>query len=345
MEKLMRKLLGLLLTLILSANIQSFANNIEVQPTFGSRTNAQDRVWVGSFQLVWNDFMDKIVHNPIRFREGTPALVTELNKKEFTTEDISENSYYKYAGKVKKNTKKMIAKAIRKKFRESSDLLDKLELTPRADMYVVYAMMKKDFEFVNSFDKLGKSAFADGVPAEYFGINKDSDKKLGQHVNILFYNDSSDYAVKLQTKGNDEVYLYKTATNKPFNYIYADMLKKQRAFTGNPEFKRIDELKVPTISLFEEKSFEELTNKRIMGTNLVINQALETIQFDMDNKGVKLKSEAGMAIATTSLLPPEELVPRLFYFDDTFVIFLKEKNKNNPYFALRVHDISKYQKN
>lgn len=341
----MKKLFGLLLTLILSANIQTFAANIEVQPTFGSRTNAQDRVWVGSFQLVWNDFMDRIVHNPIRFREGTPVSVAELNKKEFTTEDISESCYYKYTGKVTKNTKKTITKAIRKKFKESSDLLDKLELTPRADMYIVYAMMKKDFEFVNAFDKLGKSAFSDGIPAEYFGIGKDSDYKLGQGVNILFYNDSSDYAVRLQTKGNDEVYLYRTSTNKPFNFIYADMLKKQKTFTGNPEFKRIDELKVPMISLFEEKEFEELANKRVMGTNLVINKALETIQFDMDNKGVKLKSEAGMAIATTSLLPPEELVPSLFYFDDTFVIFLKEKNKNHPYFALRVHDIEKYQKN
>jgi len=42
-------------------------------------------------------------------------------------------------------------------------------------------------------------------------------------------------------------------------------------------------------------------------------------------------------------LPPEEIVPRLFYFDDTFVIFLKEKEKKRPYFALRVNDITKFQ--
>ena len=80
-----------------------------------------------------------------------------------------------------------------------------------------------------------------------------------------------------------------------------------------------------------------------MGTNLVINQAMESIKFDMNNKGIKLKSEAGLTAEVTSLLPPEELVPRLFYFDDTFVIFIKEKNKNKPYFALRVNDITKFQ--
>ena len=80
-----------------------------------------------------------------------------------------------------------------------------------------------------------------------------------------------------------------------------------------------------------------------MGTNIVINQAMETIKFEMNNKGVKIKSEGALVAEVTSLLPPEELRPRLFYFDDTFVIFIKEKNKKQPYFALRVNDIKKFQ--
>lgn len=340
----MKKILALLICIICFGNIQTFASGIEIQPTMFSRSNAQDRVWVGTFQLVWNDFMDKIIHNPVRFREGNPTLVNELNKQSFTVDDISENSYYKYTGKVKNNTKRQISKAIRKKFKESSDILDKLDLNPRSDMFLIYAMLKKDFEFINAFDKLGRSAFGDDKMAEYFGIAKNSDPNLGKGIEILFYNDSSDYAVKLITRNNDEVYLYKNASNKPFNFIYSDMEKKALAFCGNKNFKKVDELKIPNINLFEEKAFEELANRRIMGTNMVISQAIETIKFDMNNKGVKLKSEAAMTVMTTSLLPPEELVPRLFYFDDTFVIFLKEKNKNKPYFALRVNDISKYQK-
>ena len=339
----MKKIFGLLISLILLANIQAFASAIEIQPTMYSKSNAQDRVWTGTFQLVWNDFMDKIIHNPIRFREGTPTSVIELNQQTFTTDDISEHCYYKYTGKVKKNTRNIIAKGIKKQLKETSDLLDKLDLKIRNDMLIVYAMLKKDFEFTNAFDKLGTSAFSDGVPAEYFGIGPESDKTIGKGVKILFYNDPSDYAVMLTTKGNDEVYLYKNASNKPFNYIYNDMNLKQAAFKGNTSFKRTDELKIPNISFFEEKTFDEMTNKRIMGTNLLINQAVETIKFNMNNKGVKLKSEAAMTAMTTSLLPPEELVPRLLYFDDTFVIFLKERGKKSPYFALRVHDITKFQ--
>ncbi len=338
----MRKLLVLLFSLILMSNGASFASGIEIEPTMQTRTNAQDRVWVGTFQLVWNDFMDKIVHNPVRFREGTPVMVQELNKQEFTTADISEKSYYKTTCRVTKKTKKEIAKAIKKKFKESSDLLDKLELNPRNDMYLIYAMLKKDFEFINAFDKLGKSEFGNGQKAEYFGISHKSNNKLDDGVYVLFYNSKNDFAVRLATKDNDEVYLYKNSSNKPFNYIYSDMNKKEQAFRGNSMFKKNDELKVPNIKFFEEKSFEELTGKRIMGTNLVINQAMETIKFNMNNKGVELKSEAAMSAMKMSLEPPEE-APRYFYYDDTFVIFLKEKGKRNPYFALRVNDITKFQ--
>lgn len=341
----MKKLLALLVAFLITFNIQVYANGIEIIPTFASKSKAQDKVWVGTFQLVWNDFINKIVFNPIRFREGNPDIVNNLNKQEFTVNDLSEDSYYKYVGKVKKNTKKQISKAIRKKFKETSDILDKLDLTPRNDMFVLYAMLKKDFEFVREFDKLEHTTFGENSFANYFGINKDSNPSLGQGVSILFYNNSDDFAVKLTTKNNDEVYLYKNSSNKPFKYIYADMLKKQTKFSGDKNFRKTDELKIPDIKFFEEKNFEELANRRIMGTNMVINQAIETVKFDMNNKGVKLKSEAAMTVMTTALLPNEDITPRLFYFDDTFVIFLKETKKENPYFALRVNDITKFQNN
>ncbi len=340
----MKKIISILIGILLFSNIQAFASDIEVQATMLSRTNAQDRVWVGTFQIVWNEFIDKIVFNPVRFREGTPVFVQELNSKSFTTDDISESCYYKFTGKVKKNTKKQITKAIRKKFKETSDILDKLDLNPRNDMLLIYAMLKKDFEFLKAFDKLGVSKFGADSEAEYFGIEKYSDNSLGRAVEVLFYNNIDDFAIKLLTTSRDEVYIYKNSSNKQFNLIYSEMIKKQKAYEGSRKFKDQDELKVPNISLAEEKVFDELTNKRIMGTNLVINQALETIKFDMNNKGVKLKSEAAMTLMTTALRPDEDIVPRLFYVDDTFVIFLKEKEKLSPYFALRVNDITKFQK-
>ena len=55
----MRKLVITLLTTLLLFG-QAYASNIEVLPTMQSKTNVQDRVWVGTFQIVWNDLMDKV---------------------------------------------------------------------------------------------------------------------------------------------------------------------------------------------------------------------------------------------------------------------------------------------
>lgn len=335
----MKKLFLSLLTSLLIFGHASAAN-IDVLPTMQSKTNVQDRVWVGTFQIVWNDFMEKIAHTIIKFPEGTPDTVKELNKQTFTVNELSNDCYYRYIGKINKNTKKTIAKAIKRKFHESSDLLDKLDLTPSKDRFIVYAMLKKDFQFAAIFDKLGTSNFRE-TKAEFFGINNQSDESLDKAVSVLFYNSPSDFAVKLDTVGKDEVFLYKTPTTKTFNYIYSDMMKKQTAYEGETEFAKEDQLRVPNLKFFEEKSFDEVCGKRVKGTNLMIDQAMETIKFEMDNTGVKLKSEAAMTIMKMSLEPPKE--PRNFDFDDTFVLFLKEKGKNQPYFALRVYNISNFQ--
>ena len=336
----MKKILALFVVLI-SIMSSSMAANIEVQPTMASKTVAQDRVWVGTFQLVWNDFINRILFNPVRFSDGSPEIVHELNKQEFTSEDISDKEYYKTICRVTKNTKKQIARAIRRKFGETSDLLSSLDLTPSNDKVLIYAMLKKEFEFKKAFEKLGTSNFGKKQKAEYFGVDKKSDDYTDAGIKVLFYNNPTDFALEIATKGNDVLYIYKNSSNKPFNYIYQEIGKKSKMYRGDRNFTVDDRLKIPNLKIFEEKEFTEISGHRIKGTNMIIDKAIETVAFDMNNKGGKLKSEAAMAIAKISLEHNEK---RYFYVNDTFVIFLKESNKKNPYFALRVNDISKFQK-
>ena len=73
----------------------------------------------------------------------------------------------------------------------------------------------------------------------------------------------------------------------------------------------------------------------------MIDKAIQSIKFSLDEKGGKVKSEAGMDVKfETSVL---ENKSRYFYINDTFALFLKESNKDKPYFALKVDDISKFQ--
>ena len=310
-----------------------------------SISQSQDKVWVATFQLVWNDLVSKVIHTPIYFPDGTPAMVKELNRQDFTTEDLSKESYYKTTKRISSKTRKKIEKGIHKKFNENSDILDQIDWTPDRHKYIIYAMLNKDFLFLNEFDKLGQNKFGEIQTAEYFGIGPNTSEELRNTVEILYYNSKDDFAIKLLTQGKDEVYLYKCSANKPFNILYMDMLKKSTLYKKENEiFSAKDELKVPKMNFFKETSFEELTDKRIKGTNLYLSKALETIKFNMDNKGVELKSEAAIATATCSP-EPEAAEPKLFHLDDTFVMFIQERTSKRPYFALRVYDITNYQKN
>ena len=57
-------------------------------------------------------------------------------------------------------------------------------------------------------------------------------------------------------------------------------------------------------------------------------------------KGGKVKSEAGMGLQNLSLKDSEN--PRYFHFDNTFTLFLKEKENLLPYLAIQIDDINKF---
>lgn len=338
----MKKILVLLCILLLAggAVVARSEKTLDVLPLLSSKSEQQNRVWVGTFQLVWNDLMDGIVKGPVKFEDYKSPLAKQLNKQKFKADQLSEDSYYKTYGETSPELKAEIEAAIKEKFNETSDILDSIDWTKAPGKYFVYAMLKKDFKFLTAFDKLKPARFAHSFKkVDYFGIDSKSDSALDNMVNVLFYNSKNDFAVAIKTDGNDVVYLYRTDDDKTFDKLYSDMFMKKVYYEGPSKFNSDDELKVPNISLYREKSFDELCNHKIKGTDMIISQALETIDFKMDNEGVKLKSEAAIAVRMSALLP-EKIEPRKFYFDDTFVLFLQEADKMKPYFALRVDDVS-----
>lgn len=323
---------------------------IEVLPTMQSETDSPNRVWVGAFQIAWNDMIDYCMPDQSQFAGETLQIVNDLNVRGFSIANINEDSYYKYAGPVIIDTKSTIESTIKAKFNENSKLLDSIDFTPDPQKLLFYVMMKKTFEFATPFNKFSAGRFRD-TKAEFFGIDKSSSSDLRQNVSVLFYNSRDDFAVKINSKEGEEVYLYKTPSEGNFESIYSDMLQKATAYDGNMNFGYEDFLRVPNLKFSETKSFDELVGYRVKGkdkddkdTEFVIGQALEVISFELDNTGGKMVAEAAMGVergALPSRMPLPE--PRYFYLDDTFVMFLKEQGATKPYFALRVYDIAKFQ--
>lgn len=305
----------------------------------------KDTIWCGTFQLIWNDLKNDLAKQDIVF---TPQLkvVENLNKETFTTDDISDKYYYKKVGTPSIELKEEIEKAIKDKFNEKSDILNDFEWENRDPKdYFLYAMLKKEFQFEKAFEELEDGKFGNYDNVKYFGIKTNDMDELRKQVSVLYYNSRDDFAIKLKTKQEDEVVLCKNPEGKTFNEIYQNIAKQEKEYKGEKKLKDGELLKVPNIKLKEKNEFKEIQDKSFLFSNgdaYHIEKAIQTIEFELDRKGGKIKSEAGM-MANFDAVMVEPEAKREFFIDDTFAIFLIEENKDAPYFAGKISDITKFQ--
>lgn len=315
-------------------------------------------IWCGTFQLIWNDLKNDLAKQDIVFNPQL-KVVENLNKETFTTKELSEASYYKKIGTPSLKLKEEIKKAIKDKFNETSDILDDFDWENRDPLdYFLYVMLKKEFQFEKAFEELENGKFRDYDNVKYFGIKSDETGELKQQVDVLYYKSKDDFAVKLRTKQEDEVILCKNPEGKTFGEIYNNILDKTEVKVYNMpnnqdnyeaikvygELKEGELLKVPNIKLKEKNEITEIEDKKFLFSNgevYSIEKALQTIEFELDRTGGKIKSEAGMMVKNESVAIMDEI--REFSIDDTFAIFLIEKGKDKPYFAGKINDITKFQ--
>ena len=322
-----------------------YSNTDIMLPLFSTNSNNENKIWIGTFQLVFNDIKNNIIRRNVVFENEAPSEELKgLNAQEFNASMLNEESYYTSWGKTSFEERNKIKKDIKQKFNETSDIIDKLDWTPYEGRYYAYAMLKKLFEFPFEFDILKPSKFNNSKgDYQYFGINNASNEKLNRNVDVLFYNDENDYAVQLNTKSGDIIYLYRTDDNKSLKELYENMINKEEKYNGDRYFADIDTLKVPNMKFNKIREYDELCNKVIKGTNFYFSKAIETLQFELDNKGGKVKSEAVIMLDNAAAVE-EEVKPRHFNFDKTFSMFLIDANKKDPYMALRVYDLNEFTK-
>lgn len=316
-------------------------NNLNVVASLEDEVSLNS-IWCGTFNIVWNDLKEYVAKGNIILNSPS-TMADNLNKSTFNVSYLSDDSYYKTHGYQTYELRDKIKKEIKDKFNEESDILDDFEWKEKTTDIFLYAMLKKDFEFKNPFDKLEDSTFKKYSNVKYFGINKKSNDVLREQVSVLYYNNSNEFAIKIDAKGNDEVILIKNPNGKSFLDIYNNITNNSNVYEGSKKLEKNEHLSIPNIDFKTKVNFKEVENKKFNtseGDTYIIAKTLQTINFSLDNKGGKLKSEAAISTKETS-----SVIEDIRYFDinDTFAIFLKEKDKNLPYFASLISDISQVQ--
>jgi hypothetical protein len=282
-------------------------------------------------------------------------MVKNLNQESFTTDMISPDYYYKTYGLKTLELKQQIEDGIKAKFDETSDVLDQLDWSesalssPSSERYLFYTMLKRQFEYLQAFDKLDDANFGDYTDIQYFGAKDYASSAVRDQIEVLYYDSKDSFALLINTKSDDQVIFVKSPDGLNFADIYEGMNKKADRYDGESTFAPIDEFKAPSLSFNELKKYDELVGHSFpispSGKSIEIENALQTIQLSLDEKGGEIKSEA--VIETVDTTAPsesrDEPQPRHFNVDNTFALFIREKGKTQPYFAARINDITKFQ--
>lgn len=327
---------------------------ITIVPTMDDKITT-DSSWCATFQLVWNDMKNEIVKTDVAFNPQL-EMVENLNKESFTEDMLSDEYYFKIYGLKTKKLKEEIEKGIKEKFNQTSDILKDFDWSEEAlddptssdiRRYFFYTMLYREFEYKSKFSVLDNANFGEYEDIKYFGVNKNSKEAVRKQIEVLFYNSKEEFALKLKTKSGDEVIFYKNPDGKTFREIYDNMMRKANEYEESRDFSEKDFFMAPILSFNVKREYKELENKKFNtadGNIAMIEKAIQSIKFSLDETGGKVKSEAGVDSWKTTSMAGEEKT-RYFNVNDTFALFLKEETKDIPYLALRVDDITKYQNN
>ena len=304
--------------------------------------SGQNLLWCGTFQLAWNETAG-LIGEELHFAPE-PPMVAELNRGAFTRDDLDAESYGALAGFVGDGIFGKIDRALAETFKGQArpHYLPPRELTPRPQDIVAYCYLFKHMEFAVPFEDLPAPLRFAGADVASFGMReyKTGHRPMYDQVRILDYRDEDDFVIEVLTKSKgDRLILAKTAPAETLAGAIADVQGRIRA-DSVAAMSAADVLVVPKFNFDVTREYRELLGLHLVAKNpavaedLLILAALQNIRFQMDEKGVRLRSESHISLGCSAAATP---VPEhVMIFDKPFLVLMQRADRTLPYFALWV---------
>jgi hypothetical protein len=310
-------------------------------PAFSSPIPAgQNAVWCATFQICWDQLTSDILKEPIEI-SGAEDLVKRLNATPYSKDQLPEDSAYSAVGFVEKGILATIEKEMKRLF---PNVLPDLG-APSAGI-VAYGYLragaKFDLPFVTQENMRYKDSIGRETSVKSFGLGvKDmfTSPALRKQIRVLF--DKSPYDAQ------DEFGVDLCSSSKPNQVILAKLQKKRslaetwlevQARITSPRknfserFGPNEVLLIPEVSFSLNRHFGELegadrTFKNLGFRGKYISRACQSIEFVLDRGGAQVDSEAMVRVRP---------LPRVFVLDGPFMIILRKRDSEFPYFAMWV---------
>jgi len=221
----------------------------------------------------------------------------------------------------------------------NSDLKDRFKTSWQAptmtsqDALLSFAYLKKDVVFRKRLDDgFGPDLFNGTSRVEYFGVDVSFPDVPRKNIVIHDFKGPNNFIIELKcTDTLDEIYLAKIPHEATLQETFQEVsdridLKNAVFFDGR------DILKIPYLKLDTTANLVDLEG--VFLSNDAAKQGyFQSVQqrtsFDLNEDGIKLESIAAIIMEFADFDIPE---PRVFAFDSPFLIVMKRKNHEQPYF-------------
>jgi len=298
-------------------------------------------VYCASFQAAWNEFIDTVIHEPVLV-EGDSLPVRMLNKKFGGNNVIPEELFIAAAGFEEAGIIERIRVMFKDKFRLEAPPGN---LNPGAPGDIlVYAYLRREFSFKIEFENLpGLVLFNNDSPVRAFGIQRftfdEPHQGLAAQVEIFDFKNDNDFIIRLKSLSlEDELILAKI---KPLPTLLETVNQAFLRISANPyptglfegETVRIPKFDFDISSYFTEFMGRSLLNREFYGRPL--NRMIQVVRFKLNEKGALFSAETVRGEDQPLTL---ETVPRKLIFNSPFLVLIKKKKCQQPYFAMWIEN-------
>ena len=310
-------------------------------------------IYCGSFVAAWKEAERKFTKGPILLTDA-PAMAGRLNRASDPAKVIPAGALYVAAGFGRDDIRKTITDGLKEKFGQAeAPTILPAEIAP--DDFIAYALLKVVFEFKepfwnNKYPMTFTAADGKQTGVSTFGLPSDAKNRAGdlreqvailtENVNEQTYRLES-IAIELDRFNKTHQVILAMVTPeatlaKTIEKVEADIASaaKERGGKPAPTLGMDRTLLVPDLKFHLRKRFTPLIGKFFKNpglTDTYIADAIQDTEFILNRKGVKLRSEAMMWMRGGAMSP------RLV-FDKPFLLYIKQRGTNEPYFAIWVSD-------
>jgi hypothetical protein len=312
-------------------------------------------IWCSSFQVAWDHLKADVIKAPVKVANAE-EVADRLNRAPESESDLPEGFYYATAGFVTDGIISTIQKEMAAKFPlVPAPVLG--HLSP--DALVAYAYLTASVKFtIPFFDSNERLSFQDSTGGKgsvsAFGIRPEDEyaySRLREQVEVLYAEEAStreEYQRNSESRGGMPVPL-EFALDPCKDSSAVQLLlatvgakeslaeKKIREWSpATPEYERVfqvsDVLLVPNVFYKVRHRFSELEGpgKVLLNPGFSkywVEEALQSVEFKLDRSGAEVASQAEAVVRLSALY---------FLFDRSFLIVLRKRGAEHPFFVMWV---------